>query len=129
MCIYIFYIYIVKYTNVNEMLYNSTAPSSPPKNIMTAGTDPASLKVSWQPPMESHNVPVTGYVIQYFRDASQDMFKDIENISGTTHIISGLVPCTRYSVNVAAMNGDRIGPFSEPVIEISGEDGNLLLHA
>ena len=111
------------------MLYNSTAPSSPPQNIMTVGTVPASLKVSLQPPLESHNVPVTGYVIQYFRDVSQDMIKDIENIGGTTHIISGLVPYTRYSVKVAAMNGDRIGPFSEPVVEISGEDGNILLHA
>ena len=109
--------------------YNSTVPSSPPQNIMIARTNPASLKVSWQPPMESHNVPVTGYVIQYIKDGSHDMIKDIKNISGTTCTISGLVPCTKYSVKVAAMNIDRAGPFSEPVVEISGEHGNLLLHA
>ena len=108
--------------------YNSIVPSSPPQNIMITSTDPASLKVSWQPPLERHNVPITGYVIQYNKDGSQDMIKDIENISGTTHTISELVPWTRYSVKVAAMNGDRIGPFSEPVVEISGEDGNVLLY-
>ena len=95
---------------------------------MMTSTDPASLKVSWQPPLENHNVPITGYVIQYIKDGSQDMIKDIKNISGTTHTISGLDPCTKCSVKVAAMNVDRIGPFSEPVVEISGEDGNVLLH-
>ena len=96
---------------------------------MVTRTDPASLKVSWQPPLESHNVPITGYVIQYIKDGSQDMIKDIENISGTTHIISKLAPCTKYLVKVAAMNGDRTGPFSEPVVKISGEDGNIILYA
>ena len=74
---------------------------------MIARTDPASLKVSWQPPLESHNVPIAGYVIQYIKDGSQGMLKHIKNIVGTTHTISGLVPCTKYSVKVAAMNGDR----------------------
>ena len=92
---------------------------------MITRTDPASLKVSWQPPLESHNVPITGYVIQYIKDGPQDMIKDINNISGTTHTISGLVPCTKYSVKVAAVNADRTGPFSEPMVEISGEDGML----
>ena len=96
---------------------------------MIASIDPASLKVSWQPPLEGHNVPITGYVIQYIKDGSQDMIKDIKNNNGTTQTISGLVPYTKYSVKVAAMNDDRTGPFSEPVVEISGEDGNLILHA
>ena len=75
--------------------------------------------------MESHNIPITGYVIQYIKDGSQDMIKDIKNISGTTHTISKLIPCTKYSVKVAAINGDRTGPFNEAVVETSGEDGNL----
>ena len=78
--------------------------------------------------MESHNVPITDYVIQYNKDGSRDMIKDIKYISGTTHTILGLVPCTKYSVKVAAINGDRTGPFSEAVVETSGEDGNLLFH-
>ena len=83
--------------------------------------------MSWQPPLDTHNVPITGYVIQYVKNGSQDMIKDIENINGTTHTISELVPCTKYLVKVAAMNGDKTGPFSKPVVEISGEDGNILL--
>ena len=75
--------------------------------------------------MKSYNVPITGYVIQYIKDGSQDMIKDIKNISRTTHIIPKLIPYTKYSVKVAAMNADGTGLFSEPVVEISGEDGNL----
>ena len=114
---------------IEEMeCYNSTVPSSPPQSIVITRTDPASLKVSWQPPMEkSYSVPVTGYVIQYIKAGMQDTIKDIKNINGTTHTISGLVACTKYSVKVAAVNDDGTGPFSEPVVETSGEDGELNL--
>ena len=76
----------------------------------------------------SQNVPITGYVIQYIKNGTQDIIKDIKNINGTTHIISGLVAYTKYSVKVAAMNDDGTGPFSEPVVEISGEDSELYLY-
>ena len=103
--------------------YNSTVPSSPPHSVMITSIDPASLKVSWQPP--KHTVPITSYVIHYIKDGSQDIIKDIKNIRGTTHTISGLFACVKYSVKVAAMNGDKTGPFSEPVVEFSGEDSKL----
>ena len=92
---------------------------------MITSIDPASLKVSWQPPIECHSVPITGYVIQYLKDGTQDMMKDIKNISGNTHTISELIACTKYSIKVAAMNIDRTGPFSVPVVEISGEGGKF----
>ena len=90
---------------------------------MVTSIDPASLRISWQPP--SHTVPITSYVIQYIKDGSQDMIKDVKNISRTTHTISGLAVCTKYSIKVAARNVDRTGPFSEPVVEFSGEDGKM----
>ena len=102
--------------------YNSTVPGSPPQSITIVSIDPASLKVSWEPPMElSYNVPITGYVIQYVNDGTQEMIKDIKDISGTTYTISGLVACAKYSVKVAAMNDDGIGPFSEPEVGTSGK--------
>ena len=115
--------------NISEEMkcYNSTVPSSPPQSIIVTSTDPASLRVSWQPPMENHNVPITSYVIHYIKDGAQDMIEDIKIISATTHTISGLVAYTKYSVTIAAINGDRTGPFSEPVVEISGEESELSL--
>ena len=95
---------------------------------MIRSTDPASLTVSWQPPLEiSRNIPMTGYVIQYIKDGSQDTINDTENVNvaseTTCYTISGLVAYTKYSIKVAAVNVDKTGPFSEPVVEISGENG------
>ena len=98
---------------------------------MVTSTNPASLKVSWQPPLEALcTVLITGYMIEYFKNGPEDGIKDVKNVnvaSTTTYTISGLILCAKYSVQVAAMNGNRIGPFSEPVIEIL-QDSELNLH-
>ena len=116
---------------MDEIICYSTVPSSPPQSIEITSTNPASLKVSWQPPLEKLcTVPITGYMIEYSKDGPQDTIKDVKNVnvtSETTYTISGLLLCAKYSVKVAAMNGNRTGPFSEPVVDIL-EDGELNLH-
>ena len=105
--------------------YNSTVPSSPPLNVIVTSVYPASLMVSWMPPLKiAMNGPITGYVILYTRIGSNDMMSVNVN-SGTIHIISGLIAYIYYSVKVAARNVNGTGPFSNPVVEISGEGGEL----
>ena len=125
------YTYIHNKINVlDRIICYPTVPSSPPHSIVITATNPASLKVSWQPPLETLcTLPITGYMIKYFKDGPEDDTKDIKNVnvtSTTTYTISGLIPCDKYSVQVAAMNSNRIGPFSEPVVEIL-EDSELNL--
>ena len=105
--------------------YNSTVPSSPPRDVMVESHNPASLNVSWQPPLaRNHNGPIT-YLIQYTRVGPSDMMS-VNVTSGTTHTISGLVAYVNYSVIVAAMTVNGTGPFSDPpVVGRSGEDGKL----
>ena len=110
--------------------YNSIVPSSPPQDVMVESHNPASLVVSWQPPIpRDHNGPITDYVIQYTRVGSSDMMS--MNVTGkpggTTVIsISELVAYVNYSVIVAAMTVNGTGPFSDPpVVGRSGEDGEL----
>ena len=92
---------------------------------MVKSHDPASLRVSLQPPLRiNRNGPITGYMIQYTRIDSSDMMS-MNVASGTTHTISGLVAYVNYSVIVAAMTVNGIGPFSEPVVGRSGEDSKL----
>ena len=106
--------------------YNSTAPSSPPLNIMVTSVDPASLMVAWQPPPPiDHNGPITGYVIRYTRVGSSDMMS-VNVTSVTAYTISGLPASTEYSVTIAAMNVNGTGPFSIPVEGRSGEDRELM---
>ena len=104
--------------------YNSTVPSSPPQNVTVTSVNPASLRVSWQLPSTiNYNGPITGHVIRYTRDGTSDMM----NVnSGTTHTISGLVAFVDYSVTVAAVNVNGTGPFSNPVVEKSGKDSELI---
>ena len=126
------YAYIHNKINVLDgIICYPTVPSSPPHSIVITSTNPASFKVSWQPPLETLcTLPITGYMIKYFKDGLEDGIKDVKNVnvtSTTTYTISGLIPCAKYSVQVAAMNSNRIGPFSEPVVEIL-EDSELNLH-
>ena len=104
--------------------YNSTVPSLPPWNVIVTSVYPASLMVSWRPlPEIAMNGPID-YVILYTRIGSSDMMSVNVN-SGTTHIISGLIAYIYYSITVAAVNVNGTGPFSNPVVGISGEEGEL----
>ena len=78
--------------------------------------------MSWQPPLEKNcNGVITGYVIQYARVGLEDNM--IENIPDYTVLtLSGLFAYAEYSVTVAAVNANGTGPFSKPIVEISGQD-------
>ena len=107
----------------NVICYNSTAPSSPPLNVMVESHNIASLNVSWQPPIARNRNGPNTYVIQYTEFESNDM-TSVNVTSETTHTISGLVAYVDYSVIVAAMTVNGTGPFSDPpVVGRSGEDG------
>ena len=69
--------------------------------------------------------PITGYAIQYSRVGSDDMM--IMNVpKGAILTILGLVACAEYSVRMAAVNANGIGPFSKPIVDVSGEDSEFI---
>ena len=108
--------------------YNSTVPSSPPRNVTVESHNPASLKVSWRPPVQKHrNGLITDYMINYTRVGSREMI-NVNAGSNKTKVItiSGLIPYENYSVIVAAMTVNGTGPFStSSVVGRSGEDSEL----
>ena len=95
---------------------------------MLATVNPASLNVSWQPPLDrDHNGLITGYVIRYTRVGSLSVITTIEIVTNKiTYTISGLDAYDDYSVMVAALNINGSGPFSDPVVERSGDNGKWL---
>ena len=109
------------------LLYNSTAPSSPPQSVMVTGVPRASLNVSWQPPPPiDHNGAITGYMIQYTRDdgSSDPMTMTVSN--GIRQVtIPSLTAFVDYSVTVAAVNSAGTGRFSDAMVVRSGQDGEL----
>ena len=68
-------------------------------------------------PCVQQNGPITGYVVRYYatcgadRDVNQD-----KSVVTTGDTIDGLTSNTEYAFQVAAVNLDGTGPFSEPII-------------
>ena len=93
---------------------------------MVTSINPASLMISWQPPLEiDRNGPITSYMIQLTRVGSGDMMSENVHVSSATTVITllGLVAYVNYSVSMAAMTVNGTGPLSDPVVGRSGEDG------
>ena len=101
-------------------------PSGPPRDVTLMDTDPAMLSVIYGPPEPSlRNGDVTGYVIRYTRvgsGVSQNRTVDGGRGFHFNELISGLVAFTNYSVDVAAINVNGTGPFSNAVYGASGQD-------
>ena len=89
-------------------------------------TDPAMLSVRYRPPpASSRNGDVTGYVIRYTRVGSG--ISQVITISDSsrglrTSVIPALVAFVNYSGEVAAVNVNGTGPFSDVVYGLSGQD-------
>ncbi|XP_065904893.1 uncharacterized protein [Dysidea avara] len=104
----------------------SDVPDGPPRDITIMDTDPAMLSVRYRPPpASSRNGDVTGYVIRYTRVGSG--ISQVITISDSsrglrTSVIPALVAFVNYSGEVAAVNVNGTGPFSDVVYGLSGQD-------
>jgi len=116
------------------MSYFTLAPTGPPRDVTLMDTDPAMLSVRYRSPEVSlRNGDVTGYVIRYTRVDSGESFNitvDGGSSGGLrTSVIPGLVAFTRYSVEVAFVNANGTGPFSDPMTGLSGQGSEFILLA
>ena len=103
--------------------YNSTGPSGPPQNVMVTSVNPSSLNVSWQPPLEiDQNGPITAYLVFYRRSTEISPLTLTIPANTTEVIITGLTAFVEYAVQVASLNANRLGPASNTITRISGED-------
>ena len=67
-------------------------------------------------PCIQQNGPITGYTVRYFATCGAE--KDVQrykSVRTVDSIISGLTPNTEYSFQVAAVNVNGTGTFSEPI--------------
>ena len=74
---------------------------------------------------------IVNYIVNYTAESS-DVVQSIDhpgewNVTGAEVSLTGLTPFTNYSIKVAAVNekGD-VGPYSDPIIEQTGEDSECL---
>ena len=89
---------------------------------MVTDYDPASLRVTWQPPpLIDQNGPSLSYFITYHR-TDNPLISGSVSATGTEYNVSGLNPFVSYSVQVAARNDRGFGTFSNIIEQVSGQD-------
>ena len=88
------------------------APSTPPTSVRVSEVTFSSITVQWGPVDCIHrNGDITGYSVQY----GSDIVSVSGDSSGGMYVISGLMPSTTFSIQVAAVNDGGIGKYSDSV--------------
>ena len=68
------------------------------------------------PPCGQQFGPITGYAVRYYATCGPDRdVQQTKSVVTTGSIIDGLTPNTEYAFQVAAVNTNGIGPFSEAI--------------
>ena len=105
-----------------------TAPSAPPVNVTAVALSSTQISVWWiEIPFGERNGDIIHYEVQYL---PLDMFEGgIANGTYTTVtasvVLEGLEEYVTYSISVRAHNRAGAGPFSDPLILETLEDGVL----
>ena len=94
------------------------------------------MALSWQAPhMDEQNGRLLSYTLEYSISGSPNATKEISvpvDSSGggnQERVVEGLQPYTTYQFRVRAVNEVGEGPFSNPVVITTLEDGKLDLTA
>ena len=95
------------------------APSAPPSSLSVSGVTSSSITVQWGPVDCIHrNGDITGYSVQY---GSKTVSVSGDS-SGGMYVISGLIPSTTYSIQVAAQTSAHTGPYSTAVDQLTSSE-------
>lgn len=73
----------------------------------------AALEVMWNSPEEDRLHPITGYRVMWAGGGDEGVI-DVELVN--TYVITGLTNETEYTITVAAMNDDGVGPSSSEMM-------------
>ena len=92
-----------------------TAPSAAPTNADVSVINSTALNVQWGPvPCIEQNGDITGYTVRVLESGEMERVEDVGDVNNVT--ISELTPSTTYSIQVAAVNSEGSGPYSDLII-------------
>ena len=96
----------------------SSAPSAGPDNIIPYDVVPRSFSVQWGMVRCIHrNGDITGYSVRYGEVESGIIdTPSMENADIFNTSFSGVMPDTRYSVEVAGVNSNRVGVYQSIIV-------------
>ena len=88
------------------------APSASPSSVSVSEVTSSSITVQWGPLDCIHrNGAITSYSVQY----GSETVSVSGDSSGGMYVISGLMPSTTYSIQVAANTSAGTGPYSTAI--------------
>ena len=88
--------------------------------MITFANSPFSIIVFWgEVDCIDRNGNITGYSVRYTGGGSTQLVNISGDSSGGMYDITNLDPSTNYSIGVAAMNGELIGPYSSAVNQLT----------
>ena len=101
---------------MHELHVSYLAPAGAPGGLTSTSVESRSLSIVWGTvPCPHRRGPITGYTLRYSNGTS------IVNTTGEgnrQHVLTGLTPFTSYSVQVAAINNEGTGPYSDPALTV-----------
>ena len=110
------------------------APEGAPRELTANSTGPTTVALSWQAPhTDEHNGRLLSYTLEYSisesPDTAQEISVPVDSSEGgdQQRVVEGLQPHTTYQFRVRAVNEVGAGPFSNPVVIITQEDGKYNL--
>ena len=91
--------------------------SGAPQSLEAMFVQPTAVFLRWREvPCFQQNDPITGYVVRYYATCGADRnLQQNKSVVTTGGIIDGLTPNTEYAFQVAAVNVNGTGSFSEPI--------------
>ena len=101
---------------MSSLLVILPAPSAPLSSVSVSEVNSSSITVQWGPVDCIHrNGDIIGYSVQY----GSETVSVSGDSSGGMYVISGLMPSTTYSIQVAAETSAGTGPYSTAIYELS----------
>ena len=94
-----------------------SVPSGVPQILEAVFIQLTEVSLSWREvPCVQQNGPITGYVVRYYATCGTDRnVQQSQSVETTDTTITGLTPITEYAFQVAAVNVNGNGPFTEPI--------------
>ncbi len=109
-----------------------TVPSGAPTITEALIISPTEAEVSWTEvdPIDRNGI-ITVYEVDYQPLTVFNGSQDVTRVTTTniTIVLRELHESVQYNITVRAFTNIGGGPFSDPVVDTTQEDGNLKMHA